>query len=117
MNYTHSFNHRTPILPLKQDRKRLKAEKFDLLTQMKQLYSTLEDKEEELREFIRNYEQKMKESDETLKQMSKEREEMEQERWNILKRARDEAEGPCSCARSWASRTLTSRSCRKRSPC
>ncbi|GIY16845.1 hypothetical protein CDAR_460902 [Caerostris darwini] len=77
---------------LKQDRKRLKAEKFDLLTQMKQLYSTLEDKEEELREFIRNYEQKMKESDETLKQMSKEREEMEQERWNILKRARDEAE-------------------------
>ncbi|GFU22358.1 hypothetical protein NPIL_212952 [Nephila pilipes] len=77
---------------LKQDRKRLKAEKFDLLTQMKQLYSTLEDKEEELREFIRNYEQKMKESDENMKQMAKEREEMEQERWNILKRARDEAE-------------------------
>ncbi|CAL1299325.1 unnamed protein product [Larinioides sclopetarius] len=77
---------------LKQDRKRLKAEKFDLLTQMKQLYSTLEDKEEELREFIRNYEQKMKESDENIKQMTKEREEMEQERWNILKRARDEAE-------------------------
>jgi hypothetical protein len=42
---------------LKGDRKRLKAEKFELLNQMKQLYSTLEDKEKELRDFIRNYEQ------------------------------------------------------------
>ncbi|KAK8726117.1 hypothetical protein OTU49_010380, partial [Cherax quadricarinatus] len=42
---------------LKADRKRLKAEKFDLLNQMKQLYATLEDKEKELRDFIRNYEQ------------------------------------------------------------
>lgn len=57
------------VAALKQDRKRLKAEKFDLLTQMKQLYSTLEDKEEELREFIRNYEQKMKENEEHLKQV------------------------------------------------
>jgi len=42
---------------VKADRKRLKAEKYDLLNQMKQLYSTLEDKEKELRDFIRNYEQ------------------------------------------------------------
>lgn len=42
---------------MKSDRKRLKAEKFDLLHQMKQLYATLEDKEKELRDFIRNYEQ------------------------------------------------------------
>lgn len=42
---------------LKGDRKRLKAEKFELLSQMKQLYATLEDKEKELRDFIRNYEQ------------------------------------------------------------
>lgn len=42
---------------LKADRKRLKAEKFDLLNQMKQLYASLEDKERELRDFIRNYEQ------------------------------------------------------------
>lgn len=80
------------LVALKQDRKRLKAEKFDLLTQMKQLYSTLEDKEEELREFIRNYEQKMKESEENMKQMAKDREDMEQEKWTILKRARDESE-------------------------
>lgn len=42
---------------MKADRKRLKAEKFDLLNQMKQLYASLEDKERELRDFIRNYEQ------------------------------------------------------------
>lgn len=42
---------------MKADKKRLKAEKFDLLNQMKQLYATLEDKEKELRDFIRNYEQ------------------------------------------------------------
>ncbi len=41
---------------LKADRKRLKAEKFDVLNQMKQLYATLEDKEKELRDFIRTYE-------------------------------------------------------------
>ena len=54
---------------MKADRKRLKAEKLDLLGQMKQLYNTLEDKEEELREFIRNYEQRMKESDQSLKEV------------------------------------------------
>nr|CAI5833753.1 unnamed protein product [Callosobruchus analis] len=43
---------------LKADKRRLKAEKFDLLNQMKQLYLTLEDKEKELRDFIRNYGQK-----------------------------------------------------------
>lgn len=54
---------------MKGDRKRLKAEKLDLLNQMKQLYGTLEDKEAELRDFIRNYEQRMKESDESIKQV------------------------------------------------
>ncbi|KAB7506540.1 hypothetical protein Anas_02712, partial [Armadillidium nasatum] len=77
---------------LKADRKRLKAEKFDLLNQMKQLYATLEDKERELREFIRTYEQRMKDSDESLRQMASERDESEREKWNLLKHARDEAE-------------------------
>lgn len=54
MELQHS---REIIQALKTDRKRLKAEKFDLLNQMKALYSTLEDKERELRDFIRNYEQ------------------------------------------------------------
>ncbi|KAG1658781.1 Kazrin [Nymphon striatum] len=52
---------------LKQDRKRLKSEKFDLLNQMKQLFGTLEDKEKELREFIRSYEHCMRESEKNLK--------------------------------------------------
>ena len=60
-----------PILTaaMKADRKRLKAEKLDLLSQMKQLYCTLEDKESELRDFIRNYEQRMRESDIAVKQV------------------------------------------------
>ncbi|OXA56826.1 kazrin isoform X3 [Folsomia candida] len=73
------------LLALKGDRKRLKAEKFELLNQMKQLYSTLEDKEKELRDFIRNYEQ-------NLQRLTVERDEAERERWSILRHARDEAE-------------------------
>ncbi|KAL1478208.1 hypothetical protein MTO96_016395 [Rhipicephalus appendiculatus] len=83
---------RDALSALKQDRKRLKAEKFDLLNQMKQLYGTLEDKEKELRDFIRNYEQRMHDSDHSLKQLAQEREECDRERWNLLKHARDEAE-------------------------
>ncbi len=58
------------ISAMKADRKRLKGEKLDLLNQMKQLYTTLEDKESELRDFIRNYEQRVGESDETIKLVS-----------------------------------------------
>ncbi|CAL8147946.1 unnamed protein product [Orchesella dallaii] len=77
---------------LKGDRKRLKAEKFELLSQMKQLYATLEDKEKELRDFIRNYEQRMRESESSLQRLAIERDEAERERWSILRHARDEAE-------------------------
>lgn len=45
---------------MKSDRKRLKAEKADLVNQMQQLYATLESREEQLRDFIRNYEQHRK---------------------------------------------------------
>lgn len=61
---------REALTALRSDRKRLKAEKFDLLNQMKQLYATLEDKEKELRDFIRNYEQRIRESDASLQQLS-----------------------------------------------
>lgn len=64
---------REALSALRADRKRLKAEKFDLLHQMKQLYATLEDKEKELRDFIRNYEQRIRESDASLQQLSTER--------------------------------------------
>ncbi len=45
---------------MKADRKRLKVEKADLVSQMQQLYATLESREEQLREFIRNYDQHRK---------------------------------------------------------
>lgn len=48
------------LAAMKSDRKRLKAEKADLVNQMQQLYATLESREEQLRDFIRNYEQHRK---------------------------------------------------------
>ncbi|XP_041479895.1 kazrin-like isoform X4 [Lytechinus variegatus] len=80
------------LTAMKADRKRLKSEKVDLLNQMKQLYCTLEAKEEEMRDFIRNYEQRMTESDASLKKIVAEKEEVEKDRWEILKRAREAAE-------------------------
>ncbi|XP_065339872.1 kazrin isoform X4 [Cloeon dipterum] len=82
---------RDALAAVKADRKRLKAEKYDLLNQMKQLYSTLEDKEKELRDFIRNYEQ-MRDTEVSTQQLAAEREERERERWTLLRHARDEAE-------------------------
>ncbi|XP_011300895.1 liprin-beta-1 isoform X3 [Fopius arisanus] len=108
MELQHS---REVIQALKTDRKRLKAEKFDLLNQMKALYSTLEDKERELRDFIRNYEQRMRENEATLGRLqqqgaglpSEERErERERERWSLLRAARDEADRSLSLAASLA---------------
>ena len=55
---------------MKADRKRLKAEKVDLVAQMKQLYSDIQDKECELRDFIRNFEGRMKENSETIGQVN-----------------------------------------------
>ncbi|XP_049819963.1 kazrin isoform X2 [Aethina tumida] len=85
------------LLTLKSDKRRLKAEKFDLLNQMKELYTTLEDKEKELRDFIRSYGQ-VRENDTSLQQLSTEREERERERWSLLRHARDEAERSLSLA-------------------
>ncbi|XP_043269529.1 uncharacterized protein Liprin-gamma isoform X4 [Venturia canescens] len=102
---------REALHELKVDRKRLKAEKFDLLNQMKALYGTLEDKERELRDFIRNYEQRMCENEATLGRLTQqgaglpaeERErERERERWSLLRAARDEADRSLSLAASLA---------------
>ncbi|GFS17912.1 kazrin-like [Elysia marginata] len=77
---------------MKCDRKRLKGEKLDLLGQIKQLYTTLEDKETELRDFIKNYEQRVKESDEMIKQLAKEKAKAERDKWDIVTRAKDASE-------------------------
>ncbi|CAH1105563.1 unnamed protein product [Psylliodes chrysocephalus] len=89
---------REALSTLKADKRRLKAEKFDLLNQMKQLYLTLEDKEKELRDFIRNYGQRSRDNESSMQQLSTEREERERERWSLLRHARDEAERSLSLA-------------------
>ncbi|XP_018027762.1 liprin-alpha-3 isoform X2 [Hyalella azteca] len=80
------------LAALKADRKRLKTEKVDLLMQMKQLYATLEDKEAELRDFIRNFEQRMVESEESERRLRAEREAGERERWGLLNRLGEESD-------------------------
>ncbi|XP_028135853.1 kazrin isoform X6 [Diabrotica virgifera virgifera] len=89
---------REALSTLKADKRRLKAEKFDLLNQMKQLYLTLEDKEKELRDFIRSYGQRTRDNETSMQQLSTEREERERERWSLLRHARDEAERSLSLA-------------------
>ncbi|XP_050073641.1 kazrin isoform X3 [Anopheles maculipalpis] len=77
------------IQSLKLERKKLRADKNDLLSQVKQLCSSLQEKEQELRNFIRNYEQRIRESESNSAKQNTER---ERERWSLLKHARDEAE-------------------------
>jgi len=57
------------LVAMKADRKKLKAENFDLHMQMKQLYCTLGDKEAELRDFIRTYDQHKSDRQDSFKQV------------------------------------------------
>ncbi|XP_021696336.1 kazrin isoform X3 [Aedes aegypti] len=77
------------IQSLKLERKKLRSDKSDLLIQVKQLCSSLQDKEQELRNFIRNFEQRIRETENNSAKQNTER---ERERWSLLKHARDEAE-------------------------
>lgn len=74
---------------LRNERKRLKADKSDLLAHVKQLCASLQDKEQELRDFIRNFEHRIRETESTNAKVSSER---ERERWSLLKHAREESE-------------------------
>ncbi|XP_031423774.1 kazrin-like isoform X1 [Clupea harengus] len=77
---------------MKADRKRLKVEKADLVNQMQQLYSTLESREEQLREFIRNYDQHRKESEDAVKTLAKEKDQLEREKWDLRRQAKEATE-------------------------
>ncbi|XP_065092223.1 kazrin isoform X2 [Ochlerotatus camptorhynchus] len=77
------------IQSLKLERKKLRSDKSDLLIQVKQLCSSLQDKEQELRNFIRNFEQRIRETENNSAKQNTER---ERERWSLLKHARDESE-------------------------
>lgn len=60
-----------------------------MLSQVKQLCSSLQDKEQELRNFIRTFEQRVKDTESSTAKISTDR---ERERWSLLKHARDESE-------------------------
>ncbi|XP_066528060.1 kazrin, periplakin interacting protein b isoform X2 [Hoplias malabaricus] len=77
---------------MKGDRKRLKAEKADLVNQMQQLYTTLESREEQLRDFIRNYDQHRKESEDAVKALAKEKDLLEREKWDLRRQTKEATE-------------------------
>ncbi|XP_044067204.1 kazrin, periplakin interacting protein b isoform X7 [Siniperca chuatsi] len=77
---------------MKADRKRLKVEKADLVSQMQQLYTTLESREEQLREFIRNYDQHRKESEDAVKALAKEKDMLEREKWDLRRQTKEATE-------------------------
>ncbi|XP_019747967.1 kazrin, periplakin interacting protein b isoform X1 [Hippocampus comes] len=77
---------------MKADRKRLKGEKGDLVSQMQQLYTTLESREDQLREFIRNYDQHRKESEDAVKLLAKEKDVLEREKWDLRRQTKEATE-------------------------
>lgn len=77
---------------MKADRKRLKVEKTDLVSQMQQLYTTLDSREEQLREFIRNYDQHRKESEDAVKALAKEKDMLEREKWDLRRQTKEATE-------------------------
>uniref|UniRef100_A0A2K5E0B0 Kazrin N-terminal domain-containing protein n=1 Tax=Aotus nancymaae TaxID=37293 RepID=A0A2K5E0B0_AOTNA len=74
---------------MKADRKRLKGEKTDLVSQMQQMHATLESREEQLRDFIRSYEQHGKESEDAVKALAKKKDLLEREKWELRRQAKE----------------------------
>ncbi|KAL1021267.1 hypothetical protein UPYG_G00010940 [Umbra pygmaea] len=77
---------------MKMDRKRLKVEKADLVNQMQQLYATLESRDDQLRDFIRNYEQHRQESEDVVQTLAKEKNQLESEKWDLLRQTKESTE-------------------------
>ena len=62
------------------ERRRLKSEKHDLLGQLREAYCIIEDKENELRDFITNYEERMRESEQRLENITNEKQQWLEEK-------------------------------------
>ncbi|XP_051759718.1 kazrin-A isoform X2 [Ctenopharyngodon idella] len=77
---------------MKADRKRLRLERTDLVNQMQQLYTTLESREEQLRDFIRNYEQHRKESEDAVRVLAREKDMLEREKWDLRRQTKEATE-------------------------
>lgn len=89
------------ISELKNDRKKLRSEKADLLGHVKQLGQSLQDKEQELRDFIRNYELRLRDTESTTLKSNTDR---ERERWSLVKQAREETERSLALAAKLSAR-------------
>lgn len=77
------------IHSLKAERKKLRSDKNDLLQQVKQLCASLQDKEQELRNFIRKFDQRIRDSENVAKAASSD---SDHDRWTLIKHAQDETE-------------------------
>ncbi|XP_017090729.2 kazrin isoform X3 [Drosophila bipectinata] len=91
------------LLTMRLERKKLRTDKSDLLGQVKQLCASLQEKEQELRDFIRNYQERVRETETTNAKISGDR---DRERFQLLKQARDEAERSLALAQQLSSRDL-----------
>lgn len=77
------------IQSLKAERKKLRSDKNDLLQQVKHLCASLQDKEQELRNFIRKFDQRIRDSESNVAKSSSDN---DHDRWTLIKHAHDEAE-------------------------
>lgn len=77
------------IQSLKAERKKLRSDKNDLLQQVKHLCASLQDKEQELRNFIRKFDQRIRDSESNVLKATSEN---DHDRWTLIKHAHDEAE-------------------------
>lgn len=91
------------LLTMRLERKKLRTDKSDLLGQVKQLCASLQEKEQELRDFIRNYQERVRETESTNAKISGDR---DRERFQLLKQARDEAERSLALAQQLSARDL-----------
>ncbi|XP_036331444.1 kazrin isoform X3 [Rhagoletis pomonella] len=94
---------KTQIMTLRIERKKLRNDKSELLAQVKQLCASLQDKEQELRDFIRNFQDRVRETETNNAKLTGDR---ERERWQLLKQARDEAERSLALAQQLNARDL-----------
>ena len=68
---------------MKTDRKRLKCERLELLNQTKNLYKIIESKEIEIRDFLKHYEKKTKETSHAVKKLIDTKGEVEKEKHDL----------------------------------
>jgi hypothetical protein len=79
------------IQSLKVERKKLRSDKNDLLQQVKHLCNSLQEKEQELRNFIRKFDQRLRDSESNVAKSSS-ASDNDHDKWTLIKHAHDEAE-------------------------